>query len=295
MSVLDLDALPAPDAVAELDYEKILAQLKDMVRSSVPSVTAALDLESEPLVKVLEVWAYRELLLRAAVNDGMRAVLLATARGAMLDQIGALFGVSRLVVIEANPAANPPIEQVMEADLAFRRRVQLSLEGLSTAGPRGAYRYHALSASGEVRDVGVRTIASGVVGVRVLSSAIDGAASPELLAAVSAALSAEDVRPLCDDVVVSAATVSAYSVEAVLHLPASPGADAALSAAEAAVRAYCEDAFAVGRVVRRSAIIAALHQTGVAWVDLVSPAGDVDPGQDGAARAATFELSTVLS
>lgn len=295
MSVLDLDALPAPDAVAELDYEKILAQLKDMVRSSVPSVTAALDLESEPLVKVLEVWAYRELLLRAAVNDGMRAVLLATARGAMLDQIGALFGVSRLVVIEANPAANPPIEQVMEADLAFRRRIQLSLEGLSTAGPRGAYRYHALSASGEVRDVGVRTIASGVVGVRVLSSAIDGAASPELLAAVSAALSAEDVRPLCDDVVVSAATVSAYSVEAVLHLPASPGADAALSAAEAAVRAYCEDAFAVGRVVRRSAIIAALHQTGVAWVDLVSPAGDVDPGQDGAARAATFELSTVLS
>ena len=292
MSVLDLDALPAPDAVAELDYEKILAQLKDMVRSSVPSV---LDLESEPLVKVLEVWAYRELLLRAAVNDGMRAVLLATARGAMLDQIGALFGVSRLVVIEANPAANPPIEQVMEADLAFRRRIQLSLEGLSTAGPRGAYRYHALSASGEVRDVGVRTIASGVVGVRVLSSAIDGAASPELLAAVSAALSAEDVRPLCDDVVVSAATVSAYSVEAVLHLPASPGADAALSAAEAAVRAYCEDAFAVGRVVRRSAIIAALHQTGVAWVDLVSPAGDVDPGQDGAARAATFELSTVLS
>lgn len=295
MSVLDLDALPAPDAVAELDYETILAQLKDMVRSSVPSVTAALDLESEPLVKVLEVWAYRELLLRAAVNDGMRAVLLATARGAMLDQIGALFGVSRLVVIEANPAANPPIEQVMEADLAFRRRIQLSLEGLSTAGPRGAYRYHALSASGEVRDVGIRTIASGVVGVRVLSSAIDGAASPELLAAVSAALSAEDVRPLCDDVVVSAATVSAYSVEAVLHLPASPGADAALTAAEAAVRAYCEDAFAVGRVVRRSAIIAALHQTGVAWVDLVSPAGDVDPGQDGAARAATFELSTVLS
>lgn len=295
MSVLDLDALPAPDAVAELDYETILAQLKDMVRSSVPSVTAALDLESEPLVKVLEVWAYRELLLRAAVNDGMRAVLLATARGAMLDQIGALFGVSRLVVIEANPAANPPIERVMEADLAFRRRIQLSLEGLSTAGPRGAYRYHALSASGEVRDVGVRTIASGVVGVRVLSSAIDGAASPELLAAVSAALSAEDVRPLCDDVVVSAATVSAYSVEAVLHLPASPGADAALNAAEAAVRAYCEDAFAVGRVVRRSAIIAALHQTGVAWVDLVSPAGDVDPGQDGAARAATFELSTVLS
>lgn len=295
MSVLDLDALPAPDAVAELDYETILTQLKDMVRSSVPSVTAALDLESEPLVKVLEVWAYRELLLRAAVNDGMRAVLLATARGAMLDQIGALFGVSRLVVIEANPAANPTIEQVMEADLAFRRRIQLSLEGLSTAGPRGAYRYHALSASGEVRDVGVRTIASGVVGVRVLSSAIDGAASPELLAAVSAALSAEDVRPLCDDVVVSAATVSAYSVEAVLHLPASPGADAALTAAEAAVRAYCEDAFAVGRVVRRSAIIAALHQTGVAWVDLVSPAGDVDPGQDGAARAATFELSTVLS
>lgn len=295
MSVLDLDALPAPDAVAELDYETILAQLKDMVRSSVPSVTAALDLESEPLVKVLEVWAYRELLLRAAVNDGMRAVLLATATGAMLDQIGALFGVSRLVVIEANPAANPPIEQVMEADLAFRRRIQLSLEGLSTAGPRGAYRYHALSASGEVRDVGVRTIASGVVGVRVLSSAIDGAASPELLAAVSAALSAEDVRPLCDDVVVSAATVSAYSVEAVLHLPASPGADAALNAAEAAVRAYCEDAFAVGRVVRRSAIIAALHQTGVAWVDLVSPAGDVDPGQDGAARSATFQLSTVLS
>lgn len=295
MSVLDLEALPAPDAVAALDFETILAACKADLADALPSIAPTLDLESEPVVKLLEVWAYRETLLRAAINDGMRAVLLATATGSMLDHLGALLGVARLIIVPANLDASPPVAEVRETDVAFRRRIQLSLEGFSVAGPREAYRFHALSASGQVRDVGVRRIGPGQVGVRVISTDADGAASPELLATVADTLSAEDVRPLCDDVVVAAADLVVYDVEAVLHLPASPGADAAMSAAEDAVRAYCTGAFAVGAVVRRSAIIAALHQAGISWVDLVSPAADIDPGVDGAARASSFLITSAVA
>jgi len=272
---IDLPSLAAPDVVEALDAETIIAALKAQILALMPGLAAVLDLESEPVTKLIEVCAYRELLVRARVNDAARAVMLATATGADLDHLAALFGVARLVVTPAEPEAVPPVAAVMEADGALRARTQLALEGFSTAGPRGAYLYHALSADGDVLDASVISPAPGQVQVTVLSRTGDGTPPPALVAAVAAVLDDEDVRPLCDQVNVQGATITPYAVTASLTMDAGPDPEVARAAAEAAVRAYVTDAHRLGRAIRLSALYRALHQPGVERVDLASPAADV--------------------
>lgn len=76
--------------------------------------------------------------------------MLPYALGADLDNLAAFFGVERQLVDPGNPRAWPPEPPVWEEDDRFRRRIQLALEGYSTAGPAGAYLFHAFSASGRI-------------------------------------------------------------------------------------------------------------------------------------------------
>lgn len=276
-AAIDLSRLPAPDVVEALDYEMILAALKADLLARAPELGPVLALESEPAVKLLEVVAWRELLVRARVNDGARAVLLAQATGADLDNLAAFYNVGRLTIVPANPAAIPPAAAIMETDAALRRRVQLALEGFSTAGPRGAYLYHALSADGRVKDAGVDSPAPGTVRVTVLSTEANGAPSAPVLTAVTARLNADDVRPLSDTVTVQGAAIINYSVAAALTFQSGPDTALVRAAAEIEVARVVADAHRVGRAVRRSALFAALHRPGVEAVTLTSPAADILP------------------
>lgn len=288
---IDLGRLPLPEAVEVLDFEAILSMRKALLIALHPEAADVLALESEPMVKLLEENSFRELIIRARINDSVRAVLLPTATGTDLENLAALFGVERQVVAEADEAAIPPVPAVYENDAALRRRTQLSLEGLTNAGTIGSYTYHALSADGRVRDVGVTRPEPGRVLVTILSHEDGDAPSPELLATVREVI--EEVRPLCDDTIIAAPTFSAFAITATLVMTTSPGSEVAHAAAEAAVRAYLDDIFAVGRVVRRSALIARLHQAGVETVHLTAPVGDIDPGPTGVARltALTIDVS----
>lgn len=275
--VLDLSRLSPPDVVERLDYETILGAMRAELLARAPTLAPVLALESEPAVKILEVAAYRELLLRARINDAAKAVLLATATGADLDHLAALFGVRRFVLDPGDPAAAPPVPPTLESDGDLRYRTQLALEGFSTAGPRGAYTYHAFSASPLVRDVSVTSPTPGQVLVTVLSAEAPGTAGPALIAAVDAALSAEDVRPLCDTVVVQSAAILPYAIAAELEMDPGPDSDVVLQSAFAAVALYAQETHRLGRRVTRSGLFAALHRPGVRRVLLPSPATDVVP------------------
>lgn len=274
-SAIDLSQVPVPNVVETIDYEAILTAMLADLQSRWPQFSALV--ESDPAYKILEVCAYREFILRARVNDAARAVLLATATGADLDNLAAFFGVERLLLDAGDPAALPPVPPTYEADADLRFRVQLALEGFSTAGPSGAYMFHARSASALVKDVGVTSPAPGEVRVTVLSTEGNGAPSAPVLAAVEAALNDDEVRPLCDLVVVQGATILAYAVTATLEFFDGPDAAVVLAAAEAAVQDYVASAHRIGRPIRRSALFAALHQPGVAQVTLTAPAADIVP------------------
>ena len=173
---IDLSTVPAPNVVEALSYETILAAMLTDLQTRDTAFTALV--ESDPAYKILEVAAYRELLIRQRVNDGARAVMLAYATGSDLENLSALFGVTRKILDEGDATALPPIPPTFETDAALRYRTQLALEGLSTAGPIGAYQFHALSVDG-VKDAGIQgppNTDPGEVLVTILSATGSGTA-----------------------------------------------------------------------------------------------------------------------
>jgi phage-related baseplate assembly protein len=275
---INLSQLPMPAAVEVIDFEAILAALKADLLLRAPELTEVLNLESEPVVKLLEAFAFREMILRARINDSVRAVHLPTATGSDLDALAALFGVLRLEVTAANPLASPPTAAVLESDTSLRLRTQLSLEGFSVAGPRGAYVFHARSADGRVRDVSVDTPAPGSVRVTVLSSELpQGVPTAPVLAAVTERLNADDVRPLSDSVIVQPAAIVTYEVIATITLQDGPDPTLVLEAARAAVAAYVRQCHSLGTAVRLAGLNAAMWQPGVTQVVITEPASDIVP------------------
>lgn len=278
--LIDLSQLPEPNVIEVVDYEQILADRKERFISLNPierqdAVRATLQLESEPITKMLQENAYREMLLRQRINEAALAVMLAFSNDGDLDQLAANFHLERLEQDSGNPLAVPPIPPTMESNEDLRARCQMAFEGLSVAGPRGAYIYHALSADGQVSDVSAESPAPCEVVVSVLSREGKGVASPALLAKVTAALSDEDVRPLGDRLTVQSVTIIEYAVEAVLYYYPGPESEPIRAAAEKSLQAYIGNQRRIGRDIRRSALYAALHVEGVQRVELVKPTADI--------------------
>ncbi len=288
-TAVNLSRLPFPAVVEPLDFEAILSAMLADFAARMPEFSAAV--ESDPVYKVLEVAAYRELLIRQRVYDAAKAVTLAYAVGADLDHLAAGYNVARLVVTHADPLAVPPVAAVMESDDDLRRRVQLAFEGFSTAGPVGAYLFHTLGAAGAVLDASVESPTPGVVVVSVLSRIGDGTASPELLAAVLAALNAESVRPLTDMVQVRAATVVPFDVVATLTLYPGPDTAVVMADAETRLAAYVAENHRLGSDVTRAGIIAALCTAGVQNVALESPAADIEITPSQASHCAGWAIT----
>lgn len=270
-TAVDLSRLPAPTIVEALSYETIYAAMLATLQALLPEFDATV--ESEPAVKLLQVAAYREHLLRQRVNEAARAVMTAYALGGDLDNLGALVGVARLELDPGNPDLDIP--PTMESDVDFRRRIVLAPEGFSVAGPEGAYIFHSLSADPDVLDASATSPSPGEVVITVLSRIDDGTASAGLIDIVDAALSDEDVRPLTDHVTVQGAEIVEYEVTAELRTFSGPDGSVVLAEAQSRLDNYVAASHRLGRDITRSGIFAALHAEGVQNVTLTEPAADI--------------------
>ncbi|MCW8199296.1 baseplate J protein [Verminephrobacter aporrectodeae subsp. tuberculatae] len=256
MNTIDLATLPAPTVVQALDFEAILAQARADLLARYPAAADVIDLESEPLRKILEVHTYRELLIRQRINEAARAHLLAFATGADLDHKGAFYGLPRMAG---------------EIDNRFRQRIQLRIRSLSANGTREHYQLLAMSASANVRDALASQPGAGQV--RVLLCLIDATQGEASVLAVSHAINAETSRPL--GVAVSVAVARPHPVHISAHIWREATAPADLveqlrTSLPLAMATYAH----LGRSVPRSWVTAQLHATGVAavrYVDEISP------------------------
>ena len=176
-----------------------------------------------------------------------------------------------------------------EGDERLRERIRLAPEMFSTAGPRLAYRFAAMSASPLVLDVAVASPRPGLVRLHPLAT--NGMPSSELKSLVLAAASAEDVRPLCDQVEVADPVPAPFGVSAELLLYRDADAAEVMASAEVALSQYCERvAGGLGLDVVRSQLIAALSVSGVYRVNLVSPNADIAVPENGWAHAVSRSL-----
>ncbi|AWY43742.1 baseplate assembly protein [Pseudomonas putida] len=271
---IDLSQLPAPQIVEQIDFELILAERKAYAISLWPAeeqaeIAARLELESEPLTKLLEENAYRETIWRQRVNEGAVANMLALAQGADLEHLAANYNVKRLVVQVGNANAVPPIPEILESYDSLRERAQMAWEGLSTAGPRNSYIFHARASDGRVADATAESPSPAVVVVTVQSLLGDGRTDADLLNIVNAYLSDDDRRPVADRLTVQGAAVLPYQVSARLYLKTSgPESEPILLAAKQRLLAYVHQRRRLAMEVSESAIHAALHVEGVRKVEL---------------------------
>lgn len=270
MSTVDLSALPAPPVLEELDFEQAYQEELAAFRLYMGDNWTA-ELESDPVLKLLEQGVYRRIQNRARVNDAAKALLLAYAIDGDLDQLAGNVRLKRLVIQEENLNTVPPTPRVMESHDALRERVQLVYEGLTTAGPRNSYILHARNASALVADATAESPAPAEVVVTVLHLQGNGVAEQLLLDAVMAYLSDDDIRPVGDRLTVQSAQVIEYRVDAVLYM-AGTGSEneAILATAQKRLQDWINPRRRLGVEVPRSAIDAQLHISGVRRVDLLN-------------------------
>ena len=300
---LNLDSLQAPEIVENISFQDIFNELRADFQQRFPDFSALV--ESDPAIKLLEVAAYREVILRARINDAFKATLLAFAAAGDLDNLAAFYGLTRIG---------------QESDEELRDRTVNRIQGSSTAGGAAWYRYQALTANTGVRDARVTSPAAGEVQIALLSKEVEnienlgasvnslsaamsalatfygitildsdndaqlapqiravidaagpgGTATPQMLAAVDAVMQDSEVRVITDTVSTISANVVSVDVEVDVYLYPDSSASI-LDNIEAAIRAGVAIEGGLGWDLTLSWLIKNIHVDGVQRVELITP------------------------
>ncbi|WP_264686484.1 baseplate assembly protein [Wolbachia endosymbiont (group B) of Rhopobota naevana] len=236
-----------------LNFEEIFSRMKEELVKRDASFTGLV--ESDPAMKVLEVAAWRELLLRERINEAVKSNLLKFATGEDLDNLAEFYGVER---------------QKEEEDERFRKRIKAKIVGSSTCGSKEYYRYHALSADSRVKDALVESTIPGKVQISILSTQT-GIALEELLEIVKKQVTRDDIRVLTDTVTVIGCNITEIDIHSRMSI--SP-----VISKEEIKKQFIKKFEANRRLgwnVTRSWIIANLFVEGVENVELIEPKEDI--------------------
>lgn len=301
----------APDLAILDDLQLVTVSYDQTEQRRVEFYTAALteydieynveNLETDPMrIAYSEGGAYVEMLIDQRINEAIRQLSLATAAEPGLQHIGATYyGIS---------------QGENEGKEAFRDRIQLAPEAFSTAGPEGAYIFHALELDGvndiidavayseedgavysevtyaDAHSVGIKPTAYAGRGngdpvvapeILVVIHATDeyGPEDQELCDRAYAALTRKEVRPLGDNVRVESPERVEYAVEMVIRY--SLGADPTPLVQEARKRVltYVTARQKVGLVSELLGIGGGGYVSNIESVELISPTSDIGGGQ----------------
>lgn len=161
----------------------------------------------------------------------------------------------------------------VQSDDSYREDIRLAPENFSTAGPEGAYIYHAKRASTKIADVTVRSPEAGKVEVRPL---LAGGELPgdEMLQQVKTTLDDKKVRPLTDNISVLAPEQVTYNLSLTYYIASDTKAQA--TAIQNAVNAAVDDYVLwqkskLGRDINPSELIVRVMAAGAKRVAVTAP------------------------
>lgn len=251
---IDLSQLPSLDAVETIDFETIVEEIETavLIKFQENNIPITEILESDPMSRLIQSFAYREVYLRQRINEAIRAVLIATAQPDDLTELFKLFDASNLTGEDSNA----------------RQKFYEALRAFTTVGSVAAYIEYAKNADTRVKDVHVTSMQAGYVNIIILSNEGSGFASANLIATVQNSLRNDEIRPITDYVVVQSAEIIEYKIEVELTLFGGPGIDSVKTAARQAVENYVTQRHNLGICITRAGITGALHQEGVVDVEL---------------------------
>ncbi|WP_265024389.1 baseplate assembly protein [Wolbachia endosymbiont (group A) of Eupithecia tripunctaria] len=242
-----------PNIIEPLNFEEIFSRMKEELVNRDETFSALV--ESDPAIKILEVAAWRELLLRQRINEAVKSNLLKFATGEDLDNLAEFYGVER---------------QKEEEDERFRKRIKAKIKGWSTGGSKEYYRYHALSADKRVKDALVESKVPGSVEISILSTELS-TVPEDLLEIVKKQVTRDDIRVLTDTITVIGCNITEIDIHSRMSI--SP-----IISKEEIKKQFIKKFEANRRLgwnVTRSWIIANLFVEGVENVELIEPKEDV--------------------
>ncbi|GHU13198.1 bacteriophage protein [Alphaproteobacteria bacterium] len=267
-----MNDLQTPQIIDELSFNEILQRMKEALLSLDAEFSAYL--ESDPVIKLMEVAAYRELLLRSRINQAAKANLLAFATGSDLDNLAVFYGIER---------------KENESDEDLRNRTQAKIVGWSSSGSREAYKYHAINSDQRVKEANADSPEPGLVRISILSKENGGIVSDDLLEKVTAYMLREDIRMLTDTVEVVACNMIDINVKAKITLMSSTPPEILETLKASFIGNFAKIA-GLGVSISRSWIISNLFSNGVKDVELITPISDVLVTEIECARLGVVEL-----
>lgn len=183
----------------------------------------------------------------------------------LMDQLPFVQAVNNLTASSGGAAA--------ETDAAFKERIRTAPDSYSTAGPQGAYEFWAKSTSAAILDVHAYSPDEGKVTIvpLMVGGQIPG---QDVLDAVAEKLEDRGIRPLTDQVTVTAPTPASYDTTLTYYISRSRAAEvptiqAAVTAAVAAYQLWQRSK--LGRHINPSELIARVMAAGALRVVPTSP------------------------
>ena len=151
-----------------------------------------------------------------------------------------------------------------EDDETYRERIRIYGLAAVTTGPEDQYEKAAMEASSRVVDAAAVNGGAGKVNVFILPDSNDSTAA--LIAAVEAALSPDDVRPLNDQVTVALATAKSYTLKINYAVYSGQNVSAAISQAVNEYKDWQNKT--IGRAFNPDRLKALLYQAGCNYVEI---------------------------
>ncbi|WP_019220272.1 baseplate J/gp47 family protein [Bartonella florencae] len=248
--------LANPEIISELSFEEIRAANIEYLKELLPST---IFLESDPALKIIEAFSYRELLLRQRINEAARNNILDFAKDEALDALGNWHGVQRMDD---------------ESDDRYRERIRLHTRSGKGSGTEPYYKFIALSADSCVKDAIIyRKGKNPTIHVAIFGNNEEETASQDLLDKVSQALHDKNVIMTNDTILVHAAVAKVVDLTADVWL-LSETALTVLTQMEAHLRTAWKQEQALGRELSLSWWISKLMIPGVQKVIAVEPTTD---------------------
>ncbi|APU00835.1 baseplate assembly protein [Aeromonas phage 59.1] len=261
MAGIDLGLLPPLSAVKQMTHEEIQAEMSKI--GSLDQMTP-----SDPAFRAMLAGSYRETLLRQDADEQCRAVMLASAFGSDLDNIG--------VTYYRQADGLPVVRLDGENDEDYRYRLHNSPGGLSTAGPKDAYEFHAMSAHPNIKEALCISPAPVKIKMYLLGREGSGIVTAEQCRLVEGYLWTR--RPLTDQVEAVPADVVEYSVDAEIFQIKNSDPAGVTAKSKASLDSYVKLQHRLKGKITLSALHAVMMVPGVEevrvsnWTDVVCPA-----------------------
>ena len=191
----------------------------------------------------------------------------ALAIGTQMQFIGGVDGVSSVIVTAAGHGGVDA-----ETEEAYRERIRNYGLSAVTTGPSEQYESAALAVSPYVIDAKALNDGAGAVGVYLIID--EEASAADVKSAVEAALSADDTRPLTDNVTVYEATEDEYTLNVKVWYSGYAGIAGAVTAAVEEYQSWQDNK--IGRAFNPDKLMAMLYQAGCERVQFIDGSSGVD-------------------